>query len=83
MRRVVIAFATALAATASVAAPSFQAPKGLFAITRQVDPKSLPLAARLEGACDVAEVAIDDLKATKANAKARSDLKVLRGLVCN
>ncbi len=31
----------------------------------------------------MALVALDDLKATKANAKVRSDLNVLRGLVCD
>ncbi|HLY81170.1 MAG TPA: hypothetical protein VKQ70_17460 [Caulobacteraceae bacterium] len=70
-------------ATTALATPSAPPQQHVFATVQAVDAKDMPAAERLEGACDATLIAIDDLKQTKANAKARSDLQVIRGLVCD
>jgi hypothetical protein len=49
---------------------------------REIQPWQMTAEDRLEEACDIAEAALGDLKATRANAKARSDMRSLQQVLC-
>jgi hypothetical protein len=80
----IVALGAALVMTAGVAlsATDPSMPENLQVKSERVNPSKLKPEERLQGACDVTKILVDDLKVGAPNLKAQSDLGVLQNLVC-